>query len=185
MNRATSTQAVYPERPLRDTLCLVGQTGALIWQDPSRPGSGGQLGGGVWRLNPSTGFDIKGKSCFLWAIICRVRSRRRRSDADGKFKRSVSGVSTYPGLGPRADQDGDHLTHVSGKIDGETAMRAAAVPGQDVPFSSAAVSFPLAMQSARFEAMYIEGPLSFNALTRNWAPFDSWLASTRPCRRIN
>jgi hypothetical protein len=92
--------------------------------------------GGVWPLNPSTCFDInKGKSCFLREIVYRVLSRRRRWDADGKLKRcqTVSGEINLTGLGPRADQDGDHLIHARGKIDRETAMRSASFPGRAAP----------------------------------------------------
>ncbi len=87
-------------------------------------------------MNPSTRFDIdKGKSRLLREIVYRVFSRRWRSDADGKLKRSqaVSGEINLPGLDARADQGGDHFIRARRKVDCETAMCAASFPGQAAP----------------------------------------------------
>jgi hypothetical protein len=126
-------------------------------------------------LNPSTCFGIdKGKSCFLREIVYRVLSQRRRSDADGKLKRSpaVSGEINLPGLGPRADQDGDHLIQAKEKIDCDTAMRAASFAGQAVPIFLSGGVVP-ACNTSRLGAMYSEAPLSLNELTRNRATLRS------------
>lgn len=84
-------------------------------------------------MSPSTQFDIdKGESLFLREIACRVSSRRWPPDGDGKLKPSqaVSGEIDLPGLDAGADQDGDHLIQARGKVDCETAMRAASFRSQ-------------------------------------------------------
>jgi hypothetical protein len=127
-------------------------------------------------LNPSTRFDIdKGKSRLLREIVYRVFSRRWRSAADGNLKRSqaVSGEFNLPGLDARADQDGDHLIKQEGKSTAKPRRAQRRSPVRLIPFSSAAVSFPLAVQAAPFGATYIETALTSQVFTRNRAPLGS------------
>jgi hypothetical protein len=126
-------------------------------------------------LNPSTRFDIdKGKSRFLREILAASSPEDglRMPTASSNVPKPYPVKSTYPGSTRQRIKMGTISSMQEGKSTAKPRCGQRRSPVRLLPFSLAAVSFPLAIQTALFGATYIETALSSDAL-RNQAPLGS------------